>query len=373
MSGRSWTAGAVRATPARLVMPIVAAERKHERPRAASPRALPQRRRRARAGEPCETARRTGGGALSRVGDARSVQCPSFASPPLHPAQEPPPRTPVLAVLQLFLLRNLGRTELTIDLPLHTLATPLQLLRSPRWNGRVRVKRDDLLHGGLGSKTRKYDTLIPRLRAQGVQRVAVVTSPFGSNAFAAPSMLLPHRFQVHLIHPETRSVSRSRCTRAENLVGNALLSSMLVPQPHRHWFPHAQLEESVARLLASWTAEDGGRSVVLPEGLTVRDALRGAVQLGREVAEQAPTAPEIFVDAGTGHTAAGVIFALHTLGHPACVTVVGPCAPTDDPGASFARKLQRWHADFVAIALEELGQRARGASGHSPLTLCCCS
>lgn len=244
---------------------------------------------------------------------------------------------------------------------LPTLRTRLQALRSPRWGGRVSVKRDDLLGGGIGSKVRKFEALIPRLKAKCVQRVAVVSSPYGSNAYAAPACLLPHGFRVFLIHPETKSVSRSRLSSPAALVGNALLSSLLLPDSQRLWFPNSALEHSIEALLSAWAAEDGGRSVVLPEGLTVPDALRGAVQLGKELAEQAPSAPEIYLDAGTGHTACGVIFTLRYLKHPARVTVVGPCPPTDDPTTAFALRLRRWSADFAAIAHEELGHGAVGA------------
>lgn len=242
-----------------------------------------------------------------------------------------------------------------------TLRTRLQALRSPRWGGRVSVKRDDLLGGGIGTKVRKFEALIPRLKAKGVQRVAVVTSPYGSNAYAAPACLLPHGFRVFLIHPETKSVSRSRLASRAALVGNAFLSSLLVPDSQRLWFPNSALDQSIEALLSAWTAEDGGRSVVLPEGLTVPDALRGAVQLGKELSEQAPDAPEIYLDAGTAHTACGVSFALHYLKHPARITVVGPCPPMDDPMAAFALRLHRWSPDFAAIAREELGPGTVGA------------
>ena len=221
------------------------------------------------------------------------------------------------------------------------------------------MKRDDLLRAGIGSKVRKFDALIPLLKERNIKRIGVITSPYGSNSYAAPAMLLPHGFKVYLIHPETRSAHHQRFVK-EPLGGNAFLSSMFIPSSQRIWLSHIRLAKSCDDLLRKWNDEDGGHSIILPEGIATKGALCGAVQLGRELADQAPSTPVVYLDAGTGHTAAGVIFAMHLLRHRAHITVVGPCAPEQIPDQYFSAKLSLWKSDFDSIASEELGHDARG-------------
>ncbi len=191
------------------------------------------------------------------------------------------------------------------------------------------VKRDDILGPiGLGSKFRKYSSLIPYLKRKNIKEPLVIGGPFSNN-------LLGLAFALHLeeIHP----FFLLPCKYPPSYLGNYLLTSLLVP-PHRQYlFLRDNLDEEVRNFTAQMK---DSKPFIIPEGASMLASLPGSLSLAMEIHEQRTqkTFDHIFVDAGTGFIAISLILGLAITKYPAQVHVVA-LAGTEE---SFAAKLNHW-------------------------------
>lgn len=184
------------------------------------------------------------------------------------------------------------------------------------------VKRDDELGGfpASGTKIRKYASLIPALRSQGVRNVALVGSPSSNNIVALSAALIQHGMRPIPCFKQ----SALRPTPAVN----ARLTALLVPPEHWHIMHDEQ------NLQAELEAKLQESVFVLPEGASHPLALPGAATLALDIArhvEEGALAPDaaLFLDSGTGFSAAAVCAAASLLEwqHPIYVVCMAGTAP----------------------------------------------
>ncbi|KAL7748469.1 hypothetical protein RI367_006164 [Sorochytrium milnesiophthora] len=198
----------------------------------------------------------------------------------------------------------------------------------------VYIKRDDYLGSALcsGTKARKWASLLPYiLRKQQQQQqtvVAVVEGSLASNhILMAVQLLKSHRVPFRLRLTSPRPPPRP-------FRGNALFTSMLLSE--------RELEDALRGDV------EGGELLVIPEGASHPQSVPGLLTLPlsimRNEEEERVRFDDIWVEAGTGATAAALVAGLAMLGDeiPRSVHVVHCAVPTSaDPQQVFARDARR--------------------------------
>ncbi|MGC1181406.1 1-aminocyclopropane-1-carboxylate deaminase [Legionella sp.] len=195
------------------------------------------------------------------------------------------------------------------------------------------VKRDDELGCGIsGSKLRKYSSLMPFLLKQGIQHLIIIGGPQSNNLLAALQLAREFSFKVtaFLIKPW-------RLT----LQGNFKLSSLFLNDQEIVWIERhdwCRVNELAQNYLN--TLNEPG--FVVHEGASVPEAQSGAMSLAKDIIANEQflgfTFQHIFIDAGTGFSAAALIKGLTLLEHPAQVHVL----LLADNKATFQSKLDLW-------------------------------
>ena len=195
------------------------------------------------------------------------------------------------------------------------------------------VKRDDELSCGIsGSKMRKYASLIPCLIQRGIRHLIIIAGPQSNNLLAALQMAREFQFNVtaFLIKP-----------RSAEIQGNFKLSLLFLNKEETVWVDRhdwSKVTELAQNHLNTLT-ESG---FILNEGASVTEALTGSMTLAEDIIDNEKELgvqfQHIFVDAGTGFTAAGLIKGLAQLKHKALLHIL----LLADDELTFNNKLKEW-------------------------------
>lgn len=215
--------------------------------------------------------------------------------------------------------------------PLRTLTTPLR---------HVFIKRDDELAFSIsGSKMRKYLSLIPHLKKEGIEEVILIGGAYSNNVLGLAQLLR-----------ENGIVPRPFLRRAaqDKLVGNLLFLKMVVDDKTICWIDrdHWQDVEKIALERAQKSVK---KTLVVSEGAFMEESLPGALTLSADIianeTEKVLLFDHIFVEAGTGMQAIALILGLNWLEHPAKIHVV----LLADEEALFLEKLEILRCHFNAF------------------------
>lgn len=195
------------------------------------------------------------------------------------------------------------------------------------------VKREDELSCSIsGTKLRKYASLVPFWKAMKLDHLVVIAGPQSNNLLAAAQLAreMGIKISAFLIRPWQ-----------EPLKGNYQFSRLFLDEADIHWIEREQWSqvESIARTYANQLGEI---AYVLKEGASVPEAMPGAMTLGDDIlrneAESGIRFSHIFMDAGTGFSAAGLIKSLEEQQHPADIHVL----VLADDEQTFLEKLKAW-------------------------------
>lgn len=195
------------------------------------------------------------------------------------------------------------------------------------------VKRDDELGCGIsGSKLRKYASLMPYLIEQEIKHLLIIAGPQSNNLLAALQLAREFNLKVTVFLIKPWKLERK---------GNFKLSSLFLDEHEIIWVSReewAQVNEQAQNYLK--TLNETG--FVLQEGASVAQALTGAMSLAEDICDNEAFLnchfQHIFVDAGTGFSAAALIKGLNVLEHPAQVHVL----LLADDEETFKSKLNSW-------------------------------
>lgn len=168
--------------------------------------------------------------------------------------------------------------------------------------GSVFLKREDEAGYAIaGGKLRKFASLIPFWRTNGINQVAVIGGSQSNQVLAATQILKQEGIDFRLFVKQGYHEGP----------GNAFLTQLLVPRSewrivkNEDW---PQVEEFAAQYIPG----QSNTSFVLPEGAWCREALPGAFSIARDLAldfdESVPA--HIFIEAGTALSAIGLLLAL---------------------------------------------------------------
>ena len=171
------------------------------------------------------------------------------------------------------------------------------------------IKRDDMI-GGLcnGSKQRKFLSLLPYLIEQKYTEVVVVGGAYSNNVTALVPLLIQNNIKpILFLRGDPHTV----------LTGNFLHTRLFIPEEDIHWisrerwtFVGQQAENYINNTSHKHTA-------IIPEGACMPEALWGSLTLPLDIMlnqEQLSVQfDHIFIEAGTGGTAAALIIGLAIL------------------------------------------------------------
>lgn len=229
--------------------------------------------------------------------------------------------------------------------PLGSWPTPIERLPSPA-GGQVWVKRDDLsAWGRAGSKTRKLEYLLGRLRDRGHDEVITVTGNVTNLVFDLLPALERHGIAAQVLVADYPRVARKE---REAIFAGVRSRVRLLGSSKLGAFSLA---------FSAWTRSRarGGRPFFMPPGLAhptgVVAGAAGLVELAEQLeASGQPWPRVVFVATATGTTVAGLLLAAHALardGLPA-VRVVGVAADRA-PLRAITLGLIRWTEHALRI------------------------
>lgn len=176
------------------------------------------------------------------------------------------------------------------------------------------LREDESGFGISGTKRRKLASLIPWLKKERIDQVAVIGGANSNHVVAVVQALNEAKIQVQGFLLEGRDGPKR---------GNAMLTSLLLSEEKVTRISRADWPE-VEQTAAEWAAEQAGKVYVIPEGGNCPHALPGVatVALAWVGRESSPPFEHVWLDAGTGLTAAAAILMSGALGWQGTIHVV---------------------------------------------------
>lgn len=195
------------------------------------------------------------------------------------------------------------------------------------------VKREDELGCGInGTKLRKYASLIPHFKMQQIQHLIIIAGPQSNNLLAAlqVSRELGLKVTAFLIKPWQIEIK-----------GNFKLSRLFLEEKSIIWVKREEWGR-VHELACQYASTCQEKTMVLNEGASVPEAMEGAKSLANDIvrneSEHDVVFDHVLIDAGTGFSAAGLIWGLAEQQHAAAVHVL----LLADKEEKFREKLRQW-------------------------------
>lgn len=167
------------------------------------------------------------------------------------------------------------------------------------------IKREDELSSGIsGSKLRKYASLIPSLRAQGVEEVGLIGGPNSNNLVGLLQILKENNIRPWLFLREAGD---------ETKLGNALFMDLLCPRSNQRIISRADWPQAESIALG-FLQQRRRKTLLVTEGALQLESLPGALTLAQDLLRNERSCglrfENVFVDSGTGMTAIGLILGL---------------------------------------------------------------
>ena len=218
----------------------------------------------------------------------------------------------------------------------------------PSFGKKVFVKREDELGFGIsGSKIRKYSSLIPYLIAEKADEVIVCGGNYSNHILGMSQLLRENK-----IRPVLFLIGEP----PQKIVGNFLLTSLIVPLSDMHWISRdrwSQVEMITAEYVQK-RAQENVKSLYIPMGGSCSASIAGLMTLTLDILrnekEMHVQFDHLFIDAGTGMTAAVLVLALAWLHRSAHVHIIHLTSKEED----FAALLNRMQKEFEAFIGESL-------------------
>lgn len=203
------------------------------------------------------------------------------------------------------------------------------------------VKRDDELGFSVsGSKLRKYASLIPFLMKKE-EKIALVGSPFSNHILSFVQLLKQEKIPYKLFLEKPSDMTPK---------GNFFFLSLLTAKDDITW-----VDKVPDSLTDEWTSRMGKDLFFIPIGGCIKEGLPGALTLPLDIIanEKEVGVPfdNIFVDSGTGLTAAALILGLHYLKKRTKVHVVLMAGEE----AIFEKQLEEFKKYFEKLLEESTG------------------
>lgn len=193
----------------------------------------------------------------------------------------------------------------------------------------VFIKREDEIGSSIsGSKNRKYQSLLPTILKTEKKKAIVIGGPYSNNVLGCVQLLIENSITPLLFLRGPRPYKRE---------GNFLLTSLFVPGSQIQWVPKENWK-NLDTLLSSYPD-----CFLIEEGACQKESLPGALTLSLDVLkneqEKNMTFDHIFIEAGTGLTAIGLILGFLFLQKRTQIHIL----LLADSKAEFIKKLEYFH------------------------------
>lgn len=240
--------------------------------------------------------------------------------------------------MKTSILEDTIKKFIIFDLPLETRVHPLKSFLAP--HSQCYIKRDDEL-GLMGSKMRKFSSLLTHLVQQETREAIVIGSANSNHVLGISQLLIENKIRPQLFLCQTNQ---------EKLQGNALLIKLLVPDHQIQWISRQEWHRvhEIATAYAEEKAMDKAMCII-PEGGCMAEALPGALTLACDIIRNEKQLgfqfSHFFIDSGTGLMALALILGLTYLQHPGHIHVVLMAGSEDE----FMEKLKVFHHHFSKL------------------------
>ncbi|MCH6256411.1 pyridoxal-phosphate dependent enzyme [Puniceicoccaceae bacterium K14] len=204
----------------------------------------------------------------------------------------------------------------------------------------VFIKREDELSSGvIGSKLRKYSSLIPALLGNKVKQVGLIGGSNSNNCVAAIQLLKEVGIDSILFLREAGDAK---------LHGNSLFTKMLCP-PEKCIEIDSQNWPNVNSIVQDWAQQqtlNGEKTVAIAEGAFHPDALPGAISLASDIVsnerEHGTRFDNIYIDSGTGLSAIGLLLGLSSHAPRSRNIIITLIAGTESEFRAQITKARQW-------------------------------
>ena len=210
-------------------------------------------------------------------------------------------------------LQHFANSHLFTDYPLRSRIHPLKSYNTD--DLQCYIKRDDEL-GLMGSKVRKFSSLISYLIHNQIQKAVVIGGLHSNHVLGITQLLIENRISPQLFLCESHQPLEK---------GNALLTRQLVDAEKIQWISRSQWTR-VDELAQEYAKEQKEKTFVIPEGGCCFEAFPGALTLALDIVRNeqklGDSFTHLFVDSGTGLTAIALLLGLTFLEHPAHIHII---------------------------------------------------
>lgn len=194
------------------------------------------------------------------------------------------------------------------------------------------IKRDDELGFGIsGTKRRKYSVLLSFLRSY--QEVAVIGSAFSNHVLSMTQLLIENQISPLVFLKKSKSLQPK---------GNFLLLQMLLPSSHI-FFVEKHEWSFIEKIASQKFSQEG---FILKEAATIFPTFLGGLSLPLDILnnekEKRVTFDHIFMDVGSGYSAAACLLAFSYLKHKAHFHLILVAERVED----FSQHLKALHTEF---------------------------
>ncbi|TVT55793.1 MAG: pyridoxal-phosphate dependent enzyme [Sedimenticola thiotaurini] len=247
------------------------------------------------------------------------------------------------------LLQQLTASHLDQDLNWQSRCHPLKGYLPQNASAPIYIKREDELNANVvGTKHRKYLSLLPVLQHSGIRHVILIGSAHSNNVLGLSQMLSSRGYAITALVKEPGNRA---------LTGNHLLLNMLLSPDqiryisHQQWPDVEQIAHETTQALnqhsvkATVIPEGGYSEAVLPGILTVAtDLQRNSDQLGIDF-------DTIWTDSGTGVSAIGLLLGMRLLGITRPTVHITQIAGTPDEFQQRYCQFEQWLEKLIATPL----------------------
>ncbi|MEL6254110.1 MAG: pyridoxal-phosphate dependent enzyme [Bacteroidota bacterium] len=207
---------------------------------------------------------------------------------------------------------------------------------------KVYVKREDETGFSVsGTKRRKYASLLPYIEKHEFKEVILLGGEHSNHLPAIIQLLRERGIRFRVFVKKSHQFSKK---------GNRFLLHLLIKEEEIEYLDSDQWKNAESYLGNKY----GSEIFILPEGASCSASLAGAGSLGLDLRrnEEGLQNPfsHLFLDAGTGMSAAGMILAQSQLKHPANIHVVLMAGEKEE----FLLQLQAYAQDWKEIFGEEI-------------------
>ncbi len=213
------------------------------------------------------------------------------------------------------------------------------------------IKREDELNANtVGTKHRKYLSLLPALEHSGYDRIILIGSAHSNNVLGLAQLLRSRNLDV---------AAYIKAPGDKVLNGNHLLLNLLLPGRRLRYISHPEWPqvEQIAAQEITRLAQAGLAATVIPEGGYSEAVLPGiltlAADLQRNCAELGVEFRDIWTDSGTGVSAIGLLLGMRLLGMTLPRVHITQIAGDPEEFQQRYRQFEIWLEQLTGKALPE--------------------